>query len=477
MRVVVFLVGLTILLGSCASKTTSPDKTSVKSAAKPPVKNIILFIGDGMGPAYLKAYRLYQDNLSTPSVEPTLFDSILVGALRTDPLGISGEITDSSASAKALATGLKAVNGQVTDSAASATAFATGLKTLNGALSVDPNNRPMPTVLEKAKILGKSTGMVVTSQVYHATPAAFVAHELDRDNYKEIANQFFDNQYQGLPYVDVLLGGGRKHFMGNERNIAMAFQNAGYDFVTSRTEMLASRNDKLLGLFAEIGLDKMFDRDVNTPSLREMTRAAIERLSKNPNGFFLMVEGSQIDWAGHENDIVGVMSEMADFEAAIAEGLNFAKSDAQTQVIVTADHSTGGLSVGARVNKVDHYQWNSQIVRSFKITPNKIVQLAQESGDLLRAFQSATDIPLSLSDQKMLANAPIKDYYQSLAVVTDLINRLSYTGWTTQGHTGVDVNLYAFGPESAKLVGNWDNTKLAEFMFELLQSSRADASH
>lgn len=449
------------MIASCATQEKEPHTK--------PVKNIILFVGDGMGPAYLKAYRMMIDDPATSEVETTVFDSIFVGSLRTDPQGFSGEITDSSASAKALATGKKAINGQVTDSAASATAFATGSKTINGALSVDGQNKPIPTVLEKAKHQGKSTGMVVTSQIYHATPAAFVAHELNRDNYTEIANQYFDNQYLGQPYIDVLLGGGRKYFARKSRNIAKEFEQIGYDLVSSRDALINSNQPRVLGLFADIGMDKMLDRDDNTPSLAEMTQVAIAKLSNNPNGFFLLVEGSQIDWAGHENDIVGAMSEMADFEAAVVEGLNFAKTNSETQIIVTADHSTGGLSVGAAINGHDYYQWNSQVVKSFKITPNKMVQLAQVSGNLLAEFEKATDIKLSSEDKKKLKEAPIKDYYQSLKIVTDLINRLSYTGWTTQGHTGVDVNLYAYGPASAELVGNWDNTKLAEFMFSLLQ--------
>lgn len=455
-----YVFGLVLLFASCAMQP--------KEARNGPVKNIILFVGDGMGPAYIKAYRTMQDNPKTSEVETTIFDSIFVGTLRTDPQGFSGEITDSSASAKALATGRKAINGQVTDSAASATAFATGLKAVNGSLSVDKENKPLPTVLEKAKHQGKSTGMVVTSQVYHATPAAFVAHELDRDNYTEIANQYFDNQYQGQPYIDVLLGGGRKYFTRESRSIAQLFEQKGYDWVSTKIELLNSNSTRILGLFAEIGMDKMLDRSSDTPSLAEMTNVAIAKLSQNSKGFFLLVEGSQIDWAGHENDIVGAMSEMADFEAAIAEGLDFAKSNTETQIIVTADHSTGGLSVGAAVNGHDYYQWNSQVVKSFRITPNKIMELAQVSGDLLAEFEKATDLELSNQEKEKLKSAQVKDYYRSLTVITDIINARSFTGWTTQGHTGVDVNLYAYGPASSTLIGNWDNTKLAEFMFSLL---------
>lgn len=446
-------------------------QTSSLVEKKSPPKNIILLIGDGMGPAYVKAYRMYKDDPLTATVETTLFDSIFVGSLRTDPKGFPGEITDSSASAKALATGIKAINGRVTDSAASATAYATGHKAINGSLSVGENNKPLPTVLEKAKQLGKSTGMVVTSQVYHATPAAFVAHELDRDNYAEISNQFFDNQFEGQPYVDILLGGGTKYFVRDDRNIAEEFRMNGYELVTDRDALFDSTGEKLLGLFAESGLKKRMDRRVETPSLAEMTSVAIERLSKNENGFFLMVEGSQIDWSGHDNDIVGVMSEMEDFEKALAEAIKFAKADNDTQIIVTADHSTGGLSVGAAVDGTNHYQWQSEVVRSFKSSPSEMIERAKISGDLLNEFQlaqRASPIELSAKEQSQLKGANLNDFDASQDVITHIINRRSYTGWTTKGHTGLDVNLYAFGPASSELVGNWDNTKLAEFIFGML---------
>jgi len=451
-----------LLFAICLSSCHKQEKIEI--AEKQP-KSVILFIGDGMGPAYLKAYRMIKDNPNTSEIETTLFDRFFVGSLRTDPQSRFGEVTDSSASAKALATGKKT---RVTDSAASATAYATGHKTVNGSLSVSAENESFVTILERAKHLGKSTGMVVTSQIYHATPAAFLAHEADRDNYTEISNQFYDNQFEGRPYIDVLLGGGRKYFMRKSRNLAKEFEAIGYEVLSNRTELLSSKGEQLLGLFAEIGLPKKLDRSSEIPSLAEMTNIAIERLSNNKNGFFLMVEGSQIDWAGHENDIVGAMTEMEDFEMAIAEGINFAKNNPNIQIIITADHSTGGLSVGASVDGTDHYQWNSEVVRSFKNTPNEIVSKAKKSGNLLAEFERASDIHLTKVERLKLSQFNPKRYYQALELVNDIINRHSYTGWTTKGHTGVDVNLYAYGPASSKLVGNWDNTKLAEFMFDFI---------
>ncbi len=432
-------------------------------------KNIILFIGDGMGPAYMKAYRMFRDDMNTQQVETTIFDSMLVGTLRTDPRGIAGGIIDSSSSANAIATGRKAVNGKVTDSAASATAYATGTKTLNGTLSITEDSQPIMTVLEKAKHQGKSTGMVVTSQIYHATPAAFLAHQFSRDDYAEIVDQYIDNQFKNMPYFDVLLGGGAKYFIRKDRNLAKEFESLGYEVVSNKTALYESNNPHLIGIFAKHGLKKMIDRDSETPSLADMTKIALAQLSKNENGFFLLVEGSQIDWAGHDNDIVGSMSEMLDFERALSEALDFAQKDHQTQIIVTADHSTGGLSVGSAVNGEDFYQWNNEVVKSFSITPEEIIRRASRSGDLVGEFGAATSIKLNHRETEILSSFSKRNKDKALLDIVKIINDRSYTGWTTRGHTGVDVNLYAFGPVSHELVGHWDNTKIADFIFELLE--------
>ena len=198
-----------------------------------------------------------------------------------------------------------------------------GIKTYNAAIAVDNDKAEVKTVLEQAK--GKSTGLVATSEITHATPAAFGAHDISRKNMDAIANDYFDEKIKGKHKVDVMLGGGVKNFVRKDRNLTEEFKKSGYSYVTDRDQLLNDKNDQILGLFAPGGLDKMIDRNEKTPSLEEMTNAAIERLNKNKNGFFLMVEGSQIDWAGHDNDIVGAMSEMEDFEKAFKAAIEFAK--------------------------------------------------------------------------------------------------------------------------------------------------------
>ena len=156
-------------------------------------------------------------------------------------------------------------------------------------------------------------------------PCAYGAHNVSRKNMAEIADDYFDDQIDGQHKVDVLLGGGSELFARKDRDLVKEFSQAGYGHVTDKKSLNENQDDKILGLFAPGGLPKMIDRTEEVPSLADMTEAALQRLDKNEKGFFLMVEGSQIDWAGHSNDIVGAMSEMQDFEAAFEKAIDFAK--------------------------------------------------------------------------------------------------------------------------------------------------------
>lgn len=432
----------------------------------PKPKNIILFIGDGMGPAYMKAYRLFKDDPRTALVETTLFDEMFVGILRTDPIGDYGSVTES---------------------AASATAMATGVKTYEGAISVDLNHEPLLTVLEDAKHKGLSTGLIATSSISHATPAAFASHQNNRENEKTIVNQYVDNRFNDLPYVDILLGGGRSYFEREDRNIIKEFEALGYHVVDNRKALNSNHSLKLLGLFSDDGMAKMIDRDHSSPSLAEMTKAAIKQLSKNDKGFFLMVEASQIDWAGHGQDIVGAMSEMQDLEAAVLVARAYADvphNTQNTQILITADHSTGGLSVGSEVNGTEHYQWNAEVIQKIQYTPEKIIKRALVSKDLIGEFSRATGFKLTAKERTHLESLHFNQYTKngldisekdSLKVekiyyeLCNIISDRSYTGWTTHGHTGEDVHVFAYGPASNQLQGNWENTRIGQVIFEWLK--------
>lgn len=281
----------------------SPAEAKQQANSNAEIKNVIVLIGDGMGVSYTSAYRYLKNDPSTKIAEKSAFDQYLVGQQMTYPEDPAQNVTDS---------------------ASAATAMSAGIKTYNNAIAVD-NDGSVKTVLEAAKEQGKATGLVATSEITHATPASFGSHDESRKNMNSIADDYYDEMVNGQHKVDVMLGGGVSNFVRNDRNLTEEFKKAGYSYVTNKEELLKDTNKQVLGLFAQGGLPKMIDRPAETPSLEEMTNAAITRLSQDKEGFFLMIEGSQVDWAGHDNDIVGAMSEMEDFEKAYKAAIEFAK--------------------------------------------------------------------------------------------------------------------------------------------------------
>jgi alkaline phosphatase len=278
-------------------------------------RNILLFIGDGMGVSQITAGLVVEGRLHLERF-PT------VGLLKTHSL-----------------------HDLVTDSAAGATAMATGRKTLNQALSVTPEGRPIPTVVEYAEAAGKHTGIVATSSVTHATPAAFLVHVDHRDRKTEIARQIAESG------VDVLFGGGWSYFV--PAGVPGSGRDDGLDLVAVlQRRMTVARTPEEFAALPEDGAaaallapGHLASAGERRPSLAQMTRKAIGILSRGPKGFFLMVEGSQIDWAGHDKDGGWLLEEMADFDDAVGAGLDYAEADGHTLVVVTADHETGGLAL------------------------------------------------------------------------------------------------------------------------------------
>ncbi|KAF1677685.1 MULTISPECIES: alkaline phosphatase [Bacillus] len=412
------------------------------------IKNVIVLIGDGMGVSYTSAYRYLKDNKKTKTVEPTAFDQYLVGQQMTYP---------------------DDPEQNVTDSAAAATAMSAGIKTYNNAIAVDNGGSEVKTVLEAAKEKGKSTGLVATSEITHATPASFGAHNHSRKNMNSIANDYFDEMVNGKHKIDVLLGGGKSNFDRKDRNLIKEFKKSGYSYVDNRKDLMKNKDSQILGLFADGGLPKMIDRTKDIPSLKEMTNTAIKKLSKDKDGFFLMVEGSQIDWAGHDNDIVGAMSEMEDFEHAFKAAIDFAKKDKHTLVVATADHSTGGYSIGADGN----YNWFSEPIKAAKRTPDFMAEKIAGGADVEKTLKTYIDqkkLALTKAEiQSVKKAAKTKEVLEIDHAIEEIFNKRSHTGWTTGGHTGEDVPVYAYGPSSETFAGQIDNTEIAKNIFKALQ--------
>lgn len=308
------------------------------------------------------------------------------------------------------------VSGITTDSAAAATAMATGHKTYNGRISVSITGDSLPTILEQAQEKGWSVGLVSTTQISHATPAAFASHVLSRSNFTEIARQLFEQN------INVLLAGGEDDWLPttetgchpnlghrtDSRNLIAEAQNSGYTYICQPGELTAldlQNTTHLLGLFADDGMVRPFQ-----PMLDEMTAIAIEILSQNPDGFFLLVEGGQIDWAAHANDAENVIGDVLGFDSAISLGLDYANTNSNALIIVSADHETGGMSVNS-----------------------------QSSGE------PDEDGPFHMPD-----GTPF------------------FVNWTTTGHTGVNVPTSAQGNLAEQLVGIYENTHIYKIMRQVL---------
>ncbi|NMP31545.1 alkaline phosphatase [Thalassotalea sp. M1531] len=443
--------------------------TSLNVAASQESHNIIMVVADGMGPAFTTGYRYFNDDKSTEQVEQTIFDKYQIGSASTYPAPVSG---------------------YVTDSAAGATALSTGIKSYNGAIAVDVNKQPIETVLERAKSYGMKTGAVVTSQVNHATPASYIVHNEHRRNYNDIADSYFIDRIEGQFKFDVLLGGGWLYFIRDERNLVEEFKQENVQYIDKYQQLSSLKKGKsAIGLFAEKGLPWALD-DKNPHRLSALTNTATKLLD-NSHGYFLLIEASQVDWAGHANDIASAMAEMDDLAKTMELLEGYVANNPNTTVILTADHSTGGLTLAAK----GKYVWQPDILKLQKhsaeaitkqlitneISPSLTNQLfnfeltKQEVNDLIIAkLKSEEQIAIYnalSSEQKKSAKKPRPNRIVGKAV-THIIDTRTNTGWTSGGHTAIDVPVIALGKHAEMFAGHQDNTDIAKKVFKLLEQYR-----
>ncbi len=277
-------------------------------------RNVILLIGDGMGPAQVSLARI-------SSGKPLAMDSMPVAGFATT----------------------YSANSAVTDSAAAGTALSSGFKTNNGMAALLPDGKPVETILEAAEKLGKSTGLVTTVNITDATPAAFGSHATTRKDQNGIASQY-------LKKVEVILGGGKAFFIAksqagskreDERDLIGEAKKNGYAYVETRDALLSVKGNDILGLFENTEMTT----ESPEPTLAEMANKAIGTLAQDKDGFFVMIEGGQIDRMCHVNNAQSTIKQTLDFSAAVGEALDFARKDGNTLVVVTADHETGGLTI------------------------------------------------------------------------------------------------------------------------------------
>jgi alkaline phosphatase len=377
-----------------------------------------------------------------------------------------------------------------TDSAAAGSAMSTGSKTTIGSIGMTPDGQSPTTVMEAAKASGKRIGLVTTSTIYDATPAAFSVHARNRSD-----SQVLVDQLAALE-PDVLLGGGRDYFLPagalggkrtDDRDVLTELQQRGYQVATTPDELSAAGGGRLLGLFADVDLDSELDRDpAEQPSLAQMAAAAIRVLSdSSPNGFVLLVESENTDVAGHNNDVAALIRDLWAFDEAVRLALAFQDgAPAETLVVVAGDHETGGLSVTyaqkdastlASTNRFyaapEHLELIANISMSFakaaellgrQPTPEALDQRLAED---FPGFRLDDDLRQAILAQRTL---DLQSIYPTANALGRMVSRRTGVYWGTSGHSAEPVVVGALGPSSERFRGYLDNTDFGHILHELI---------
>jgi len=429
------------------------------AAAQAEVKNVILMVGDGLGIGQIDMTR-YMAGGKDHELELMKLPNI--GLMMTS-----------------------STEG-VTDSAAAGTAMATGHKVYNGAVGMNKNGAELDSVLDFAEVRNKATGIISTNTVTDATPAAFTASVKDRGMGGEIAKQILNND------VEVVLGGGREDFMEEEagEDLIAKAKKMGYQYVSDKQQLerVIPMNGKVLGLFNNSYMNYIQDRDEvdsQEPSLLEMTTKAIDVLSEDEDGFFLMAEGARIDHASHAADVPGVVAETLDFDASVKYAVDWAKENGDTMVVVVADHETLGFSVTEPINK--------EALMDIKVSPEYMAGKLEETeagnaytiDSIQRVFKEYANISLTEAEAREFNSNIVNEddgslYYQykvgwqigsviaekyNVGVLSADIRAKSSTG----GHTLNSVPIFAFGPETESFNSMIHNTEFAEILFESMR--------
>ncbi|WP_051201840.1 alkaline phosphatase [Ferrimonas senticii] len=406
-------------------------------------KNIILMIGDGMGSSYLAAHRYAkgsgQSGDNAQYVAPTLLDELWRGNATTYP----------------------ATETIVTDSAAAATTLATGIKTYNGAIGVDPQQRPIPTTLvSAAKRRGWQVGLVSTSQLNHATPASFIANHQSRRAYQPLADQMQQALLQGQ--VDLLFGGGRDFFDTKalvQHKVAVA---------TEWSQLASLERTPAMALLADVALPFAIDAK-RDDRLAQLTTHALALLRQPDSGLLAVVEGSLIDWCGHANDIACVLAEMNDFANAVAAAKAFVDENPDSLLLVTADHATGGLTLGANGQYAWDHQLIAKVASSAKVIATALLAADRSDPAIDRVWQAHVDFALQPRERQLLQQVELNQRSMAAAVARIIAAR-SHTGWTTSGHTAEDVPVLAYGVGAEWFNGLQDNSDIASKLLMLISS-------
>lgn len=434
-----------------------------------PTKNLIVMITDGTCTGLLSLTRWFEqyqepkDDLSSLAIDP-----YICGLVRTF-------CSDS----------------PIAESAGSMSQYMTGVLQQGRNISVYPHAnppqdlvpidmskefQPQSTLLEAAKIQkGKSVGVVATCYHHHATPAATSAHSVERGNEYAITRQMAS---QGL---DVCFAGGAKYINDTVRQI---FDEQGITYYEKDIEGWRNHKEgKVWALFSDKHMAYELDRKDNEPSLTEMTLKAIDLLSKNKKGFFLMVEGSKVDFGAHANDPIGTVTEFIEFNNAVQAVMDFAKKDGNTTVVIMPDHGTGGVQMGERNYRdylkkgLDSMYINMKNYKASGPGLEELVRGCKSVDEITAIFKEYTGLDLTEGElNALLANRDKKaadhmsvDLAPNLgAEINKILTKHTHVGWVTGGHTGEDVFLAVYNPNDQRPMGLIKNIDLNRYMRKIL---------
>ncbi len=429
-------------------------------SAKKVAKNIIFMVSDGMSNGTLSMANMLSERR----------DGKLCAWMSLYQAGEATRGLMDTASANSL----------VTDSAAASSAWGGGVRVANGALNVTPDGRKPVPILQKFKAAGKAVGCVTTVPITHATPAGFCVNSDKRDDQPGIALMYHDLRF------DVMMGGGTEFFSAESRedkqDVFGKFVDSGFQVAKTRDELLAIDAKRgtapILGVFHEDGMPYALDRENDetlkrsTPTLAEMTGAAIRHLSQNRNGFVLQVEGGKVDWGAHANDVGALLYDQLAFDEAVAAAIAFAEADGNTLVIVTTDHGNAnpGLFSGSKADE------NFERIIGFKHTNDWVLQGIDRdftASQVIERIEHAQGIVIKAEEAIRLLAHYVTDrgedglynpYHLPFADLAQIQRPYTSVGWGSMGHSGDHVEIAAYGTGAELLKPFVRNTDMHHLM-------------